>query len=116
MRIVELPGITAGRFHSTSDLQQNSPSFVNLTIRLLPPRCPSVTQMSPFGAMTTPDGPLKCFGPYPETAASPMVIITSPSWLSLKTWCPMPRRIPSTSRRSPAGAPSVTQRYPSSSR
>ena len=36
------------------------PSLVSLTMRLLPPRWPSAIQMSPFGAIATPDGPLKC--------------------------------------------------------
>ena len=38
---------------------RNLPSGANLTMRLLPPRCPSATQMSPFGATTTPDGPVE---------------------------------------------------------
>ena len=65
---------------------RNVPSFENLTIRLLPPRCPSDTQMSPFGATTTPDGPLKCRSSAPQTPASPRRITTSPRWFSLSTW------------------------------
>ena len=92
---------------------RNVPSPENLTMRLLPPRCPSATQMSPFGATTTPDGPLKWCSSSPHTPASPRRITTSPRWSSFSTWCPMPIRSPGVARESPCDPPSVTHRKPS---
>ncbi|MDB2544206.1 hypothetical protein N9X63_03955 [Woeseiaceae bacterium] len=63
--------------------KMNFPSFENFTRRLLPPRCPSVTQISPLGATSTCEGPLKCVSSSPGTAASPRVIKISPSGLNL---------------------------------
>ena len=71
--------------------------------------------MSPFSATTTPVGPLKCFSSAPATPASPSRISTLPSALNFQTWWPMPFLKPASPRRSPAGAPSVTQTLPSRS-
>ena len=96
--------------------KRNVPSPENFTMRLLPPRCPSDTQMSPSGETTTPDGPLKCDSSSPQTPASPSRMTTSPCWFSFSTWWPMPMLSPSAARRSPCDPPSVTHRKPSWSR
>src|SRR5262245_40602768 len=72
-------------------------------VRLSP--CPSATKMSPLGATTTSDGPLKVSGPSPATPGLPSVISTFPSELNLMTVWPLP--LPP--------LPSVTQTLPSRS-
>ena len=64
----------------------NLPSFENLTTRLLPfALWPSAMKMSPFGAVTTSLGALKCDESLPATPASPSVISSLPCGENLKT-------------------------------
>ena len=70
----------------------NRPSFENFTTRA--ELCwlgawPSVTKISPLGAIATPVGRSKVSGPFPDTPSFPIVISTLPAGLNLRTSWPM---------------------------
>src|SRR6266496_786045 len=87
----------------------NFPSFANFITRALPRPTlwPSEIKMSPLGAIATASGASKSSGLSPATPGLPKVIRIFPSWLTLKTWRPLPSTAPR------GGTPSQIQSAPS---